>query len=251
MQYAICRFAASPMRIVPDHKAEMSSQLLFGDQVQVLSINEERWANVTKLWDGYSGWIRINQLIEIAGPLPASTLYTAGWVNEIFLNGEKLMIPYACNIPTAATTIENFKVEYKGELIYASAMAYGEENIKKLAFPFLNTAYLWGGKSVFGVDCSGFVQTVFKLMNIQLLRDAKQQVTQGTEVPFLQMAACGDVAFFDDADGEIVHVGILLSADKIIHSSGNVRIDAIDNKGIVHSETGKRTHQLRIIKRMV
>lgn len=251
MQYAICRYAASPVRLEPDHKLEMVSQLLFGDAVKVISDESNGWLFIEKLWDGYNGWIRANQLKFLTEPLPENTIYTGDWVNEIYVNGEKLMIPYACNLAAIKYSIEGYQVTFAGKEIDAASMSFCEENIIKIASPFLNTPYLWGGKSIFGIDCSGFVQTVFKLFNIKLLRDARQQVTQGTEVPFLQMANCGDVAFFDDADGEIIHVGILLSPNKIIHASGNVRIDKIDNKGIVHVETGKRTHQLRIITRMV
>ena len=102
---------------------------------------------------------------------------------------------------------------------------------------------------MFGVDCSGFAQQVFKLFNVRLLRDSSLQATQGEVVGFLQEAKCGDLAFFDNAEGRIYHVGILLNDHEIIHSSGKVRIDAIDNAGIINSDTGQRTHQLRIIKR--
>ena len=81
------------------------------------------------------------------------------------------------------------------------------------------------------------------------MRDAQQQATQGELVGFLQEAHCGDLAFFDNEEGEIIHVGILLNANKIIHAAGKVRIDKIDNEGIVDADTGQRTQRLRIIKR--
>ena len=121
--------------------------------------------------------------------------------------------------------------------------------IREIAFKFLNTSYLWGGKSVFGIDCSGFSQSVFKFLNIQLLRDAQQQATQGELVAFLQEATCGDLAFFDNEAGHIIHIGILLSSHEIIHAAGKVRMDKIDNEGIVNTETGQRTQRLRFIKR--
>jgi cell wall-associated NlpC family hydrolase len=123
------------------------------------------------------------------------------------------------------------------------------ESIQARATRFLNTPYLWGGRSVFGVDCSGFTQMVFRFFNIPLLRDAYLQASQGEVIGFLQEARCGDLAFFDNAEGRITHVGILLNAHEIIHSSGQVRIDKIDNAGIVNTDSGARTHQLRIIKR--
>jgi cell wall-associated NlpC family hydrolase len=107
---------------------------------------------------------------------------------------------------------------------------------------------MWGGRTIFGVDCSGFVQVNYKMMGVDLLRDAWQQAQQGKTVKKLKEAVCGDLAFFDDKE-EIVHVGILLGPEQIIHASGKVRIDTIDKKGIVHGHTGRRTHLLRSIKR--
>ena len=101
---------------------------------------------------------------------------------------------------------------------------------------------------MFGVDCSGFVQVNFKMMGIDLPRDAWQQAQEGRMVNKLKETVCGDLAFFDDKE-EIVHVGILLGNEQIIHSSGKVRIDTIDKKGIINSDTGKRSHSLRVIKR--
>ena len=125
------------------------------------------------------------------------------------------------------------------------------KTIKQIAFTFLNSTYLWGGKSVFGIDCSGFTQSVYKFLNIHLLRDAEQQATQGYLVGFLQQAHCGDLAFFDDEEGRIIHVGMLLNDHEIIHAAGKVRIDKIDTEGIINADTGLRTQRLRIIKRYV
>lgn len=123
--------------------------------------------------------------------------------------------------------------------------------IKDLALFFLNAPYLWGGRTLFGIDCSGFVQAVYKMAGLKLKRDASQQAEYGNTVDFLQEARCGDVAFFDNEDGRITHVGILLGNNEIIHSSGKVRIDPIDDQGIYNRELHKYTHQLRIIKRFI
>jgi gamma-D-glutamyl-L-lysine dipeptidyl-peptidase len=121
--------------------------------------------------------------------------------------------------------------------------------IKQNALGFLDTPYLWGGKTACGIDCSGFSQQVFKQFGIKLPRDSYQQAEAGEVVGFLMEAQCGDLAFFDNEEGRITHVGIMLGNDEIIHSSGKVRIDKIDSQGIINSETGARTHKLRIIKR--
>ncbi|MDQ6814562.1 MAG: C40 family peptidase, partial [Bacteroidota bacterium] len=159
-------------------------------------------------------------------------------------------IPFGSVLPES-DFIGKYKVEYDGLILKASENSMNTGLLNKIAVTFINTSYLWGGRSVFGIDCSGFSQLVFKCLNIPLLRDASQQATQGDEVGFLQEAKPGDLVFFDNNAGKITHVGILLNADTIIHASGKVRIDTIDNLGIINTDTKKRTHKLRLIKRIV
>jgi cell wall-associated NlpC family hydrolase len=145
--------------------------------------------------------------------------------------------------------IGNYKMEFEGKTWNPEESNFNEETINWLTGQYLNTAYLWGGRSIYGIDCSGFTQQVFRFLNIVLPRDAYQQAALGEVVGFLQEAVAGDLAFFDNADGKITHVGIMLDAATVIHASGRVRIDDIDNFGIINRDTGERTHQLRIIKR--
>jgi cell wall-associated NlpC family hydrolase len=140
-------------------------------------------------------------------------------------------------------------IEYKGSYVPFEKLTT-KENLLNIAEPYLNTAYLWGGKSIFGIDCSGFVQQVYKMLGIVLPRDAYQQATVGESVGFLEEVQLGDLAYFDNAERRITHVGIMLNSHQIIHASGKVRIDNIDNMGIVNSDTELRTHQLRMIKRI-
>lgn len=123
------------------------------------------------------------------------------------------------------------------------------ENVRAAALRYLETPYLWGGRTRCGIDCSGFSQAVYQSMGIALPRDAWQQAEQGEVVGFLQEAVCGDLAFFDNEEGRITHVGVMLNAAEVIHASGKVRIDPIDNQGIINGDTGVRTHRLRVIKR--
>lgn len=256
MSYAVCCVPVAPVRIEPNHRSEMISQLLFGECCIITVVEKDGWIKIVNKLDAYSGWCQLAHFQEIDDKqyyLEENNL-TADWVNEIDYNGHKMWVPMGSSL-TAIMNGNAFwrknTVHYKGSVWDAAAAKPDAKTIKQLAFKFLNTTYLWGGRSVFGIDCSGFTQAVYKFLNVHLLRDAQQQATQGELVGFLQQAHCGDLAFFDDGEGQIIHTGILLNQHEIIHASGKVRIDKIDTEGIVNADTGLRTQKLRIIKRYV
>ena len=254
MSYATCCVPVAPVRLEPDHRSEMVSQLLFGECCIITIVEKNGWVKVVNKSDAYTGWCQQSHLQEIDDQqyyTEANDL-TAEWANQIDYNGHPMWVPFGSSL-TAMKNGHVFwrrnTVHYAGK-VWDPAMAKRDtKSVKQLAYKFLNTPYLWGGRSVFGIDCSGFTQSVYRMLNIHLLRDAQQQATQGELVGFLQQAHCGDLAFFDDEEGRIIHVGLLLNPDEIIHSAGKVRVDKIDNEGIVHAETGQRTQRLRIIRR--
>ena len=246
MNFGVCCVPVAPIRIEANHKSEMISQLLFGEFCTIQEIDKNGWVNIICKADGYRGWCQLAHIKDIDA-VKYNTVknnVADGWSNVIKYDGALMTIPMGCLIDT-----EHIYYDPSVKLWQPENAIHNAATIKSIAVAFLNTAYLWGGRSVYGIDCSGFAQAVYKFLNISLLRDAHLQATQGEIVNFLQEAQCGDLAFFDDVDGKIVHVGILLSSQEIIHASGKVRIDKIDNQGIVNTETGLRTHQLRIIKR--
>jgi gamma-D-glutamyl-L-lysine dipeptidyl-peptidase len=254
MAYAVCKVPVAPLRAEPAHRSEMISQLLLAEAGLILEEAKD-FIKLQSIHDGYEGWCQRSQLVVVDTftKEAASQTFTAGWVDTIAINNAPAHVPMGIPVLSAVNAKELsavLHIDYRNAAIEnASGAKPGADAIKERAIPFLNTPYLWGGRSVFGIDCSGFTQMVFRFFNIPLLRDAYLQATQGEVVGFLQEARCGDLAFFDNAEGRITHVGILLNDQEIIHSSGNVRIDKIDNAGIVNVETGMRTHQLRIIKR--
>jgi len=248
MNRAICCVPVSPLRAVPSHRSEMVTQQLFGECCEVLEQTKDNWSHVRCSYDNYEGWCTTNHLAEIDEPdhQQGGKALTPEWVNEIEYNGHPMMIPLGCTLTAMKNTLH-----YKGIVWDPVAAHKDAKTIRQLALKFLNTPYLWGGKSVFGTDCSGFTQTLLKFFDIPLLRDASQQATQGEPVGFLEEVRIGDLAFFDNGgeEGRITHVGLLLNDHEIIHSSGKVRIDRIDNMGIVPADGPQRVHHLRLIKR--
>jgi len=244
MKFAVCNVPVAHMRLLPDHRQELTSQFLFGERGTVVESRKDGWALIQHQWDGYMGWCRMNQFdLSENEPLPPA-MVTSAIMSDLRISGT------AMNIPLGSVIDPELQVAGDVTTISLQEQVFSRENVIKFSNQFLNTGYLWGGRSIFGIDCSAFVQSVYRLMNIHLLRDAKMQVSHGEVVGFLQEAECGDLAFFEE-EGEIMHVGILLNDHEIIHASGKVRIDAIDSAGIVNSTTGQRTHQMRIIKRLV
>lgn len=255
MPFLVCIVPVSPVRAEASHQSEQTTQLLFGEVCELLEIRKD-FLTIRTIYDDYTGWCQATQLTEIPeAQLETQTaLLAADWVNSITVNDEPMQIPFGSSLALLQNgkgTFGKYEVSYESAFIDTRNISVNEASIKKFALQFLNTPYLWGGRSVFGVDCSGFCQLVFKCLGIHLLRDAYQQATQGEAIGFLQEVRCGDLAFFDNEAGKITHVGILLDANTIIHSSGKVRIDTIDNFGIINTDLGKRTHNLRVIKRMM
>lgn len=255
MSYLVCVVPVCPMRFEPSHKSEQVSQLLFGDVVRIVESGND-FIQVKHLYDGYEGWSQRSQLEEI-NPQQFENYtqkLTTDFLNIIKVNSGLMQIPMGCSVGHIHNRKQvwgNVTVEYQGKCVEVKPATLPQEVIQTQAMAFVNTSYQWGGRSVFGVDCSGFTQSVFRFAGIALLRDAYQQAQQGEAIGFLEEARCGDLAFFDNAEQRITHVGILLDPSTIVHASGKVRMDTIDHQGIINNETGLRTHQLRVIKRLL
>lgn len=253
MEYAACIVPVAPLYTAAQPTAEMCSQLLFGETVQLLETSHT-FSRIRLLFDGYEGWCLSNQLepIDEALALRDTHLVNGDLWREISFQEQPMQMPFGAPLNLfdhGKAQIGRYQVVYEGRFWNSSMAHENKETIRWVADKYLNAPYLWGGRSPLGIDCSGFVQQVYRFMGIQLPRDAYQQAELGESIGFLQEAHCGDLAFFDDAEGRIVHVGLLLNDHQVMHAYGRVRIDHIDHQGIVNGETGMRTHQLRIIKR--
>jgi len=245
-----------PLRADADDRSEMVSQVLFGETLDVLEMRSN-WAFVRVLTDRYEGWVDPKQFViiddaELNKVSTAKLYYTTDLVQILTHVKSKQMIPLVMGSHLPGLYAR--KLELGGEQYIfdgssiPSIIKPTRKRILENAMMYINAPYLWGGKSPFGIDCSGFSQTVYKVSGIMLNRDASQQALQGETVNFITDALAGDLAFFDNEDGNIIHVGILLGDNKIIHASGKVRIDAIDHQGIFNVDTRKYSHKLRIIK---
>jgi hypothetical protein len=252
MGYFVGYTAAAPLRAEAAHRSEMVSQLLFGETAEILDSTKD-FIKIRCSYDGYEGWCQRSQLLEISDEQArtAGIQLAADFVNPIELDGTPMQIPMGASLGLFhdnTAQIGPFHFAYRGAVANPATAIFEPGQIRRIAMAYHHTPYLWGGRSVFGIDCSGYAQQVYRFFNKQLPRDAYQQAELGEVIGFLQEAATGDLAFFDNEEGRITHVGILLDAATIIHSSGKVRIDKIDNMGIIRSDTGERTHRLRLIK---
>lgn len=231
MERAFCNVSVAPVRAESAHQSEMVSQMLYGETAQ---ITEHRGSFVRVIidFDGYEGWVHRNQLTSIS--------------EEAFGNREISIITDI--FKTSETPEGTMLLSAGSEVATDSECQTLNSTLAETARLFLNVPYLWSGRSFFGIDCSGFTQLVHKLHGTKLPRDAYQQAEYGVVLDFIEEAEPGDLAFFEDSEGKIIHVGIMLEEQKIIHAYGKVRIDQLDSSGIYNPELRRHSHKLRFVK---
>lgn len=256
--FGVCRLSVVSVRKDPAEQSEQVTQLLFGDHYTVLEeYKNKKWVKVRIYFDQYEGWINAKQHQPVSQEYfnhlnHAEFKITTDLTATLLYNKSPQIVLMGSMIPISSS--ELFKMEeqfaFNGE-----AKNVGQrrefEFLRTIASRYLNSPYFWGGKTPFGIDCSGFTQMVFKICGYKLLRDASQQVNHGKEVDSLAASRQGDLAFFSNEEGKIVHTGILLAERKIIHASGKVRVDPINENGIQHAETRTLTHNLSAIRRIM
>lgn len=247
MILGICNLSIVPVRIVDSDKSEMINQLIYGDIIEILE-EKEKWVKIKSVFDDYIGWIDKKQYFKIEDNITLDLnkpVYSIDLVEFIENNNNELVtIPIGSDI----SNISLMNHKFDGKTISGKN---NRNSIVNTALSFLNSPYLWGGKTPFGIDCSGFTQMVYKINGYKLYRDAKDQANQGETLSFIEESEAGDLAFFNNDQGDIIHVGIILQNNHIIHASGKVRIDRIDHSGIYNNDLNMHTHSLRYIKKII
>ncbi|MBT8304460.1 MAG: C40 family peptidase [Bacteroidia bacterium] len=249
MRYGICNLSIVPLREFPQDSSEMISQILYGEHFKVLE-KRKKWSRIRIAFDNYEGWVDNKQYLlidkeqyTIIDKLEAQ--YSLELVDVLQNEKDQLLTLII------GSSVHSSKIlEHKFEGKFVSGKQDKTELINT-ALTYMNAPYLWGGKTPFGIDCSGLTQMVYKINGYKLLRDASQQATQGDPLSFIDESEPGDLAFFDNEEGTIIHVGLIMEDHHIIHAHGKVRIDRLDQSGIYNSELRKHTHKLRVIKKMI
>lgn len=245
---AYCLVSCSPVRLESSDKSEIVTQLLFGELVEIIEI-QLPWAKIRTFHDNYEGYVDNKHLKRI------SEKEAKKWLNGIEIIGDKLIQiegPLGLIDLYQGSYIHNEETFNIGKDVYnfIQLPSIQFKTIQDAARSYLNAPYLWGGKSPFGIDCSGFTQMVFRYFDFNLPRDASQQVELGMEIDFDDKTV-GDLAFFNNSLGRVIHVGIILENSEIIHASGHIRIDLLTVEGIYNRNNEELTHNLCAIRRLL
>lgn len=249
MQYGVGHLNIVPVRLENSDKSEMVTQLLFGDHFKIID-KRKNWVKIRIAFDQYEGWIDHQQYIEITEENykqldQQKNVLVADLVEFLHDQNHQLQL---VSIGANLKALPLLPFQYDGKKMEKKLP---KSELVKTALLYLNSPYLWGGKTPFGIDCSGFTQMVYKICGYTLKRDASQQATQGEALSFIEESEPGDLAFFDNAEGNIIHVGIIMENNYIIHAHGKVRVDRIDHSGIFNVDTNWYSHNLRVIKKIV
>ncbi|MGV8812587.1 MAG: NlpC/P60 family protein [Gelidibacter sp.] len=249
MTYGIANLSIVSLRVEPLDTTELLSQVLYGDVFKVIE-RRKKWSKIRLEFDRCEGWIDNNQYLEIPESDYNSLIDCAQRLSADLIefiqdaNDELLTIPLGSSL--AALNFLNHS--FDGNCISG---VQPKSNLINTAFMYRNAPYLWGGKTPFGIDAAGFTQMVYKLNGYELFRAVEQQAKQGEALSFIEESEAGDLAFFDNNEGQIVHVGIIMPDNYIIHAHGKVRIDRLDHSGIYNSDVKMHTHKLRVIKKVI
>ncbi len=258
LDYGVCTVSVAPIRLQPKDTSEMVTQILYGETCKVIGKRAKNWLKVECAWDGYIGWMDPKQLeridekdFESCNTNPSYTLEIAQPVIQDHINFQVLLGSSLPNFDGMTMKFLGQRCVYNGQVFNPKQSEVTPEILIKICKKYLHAPYLWGGRSPFGIDCSGLTQQIFKMIGYDIPRDASAQVGLGEIVDFVGEIQLGDLAFFENKEGRIHHVGIIMEDKRIMHAAGEVRIDFFDHFGIYKKSRRSYTHKLRIVKRIL
>ncbi|MBL7764653.1 MAG: C40 family peptidase [Chitinophagaceae bacterium] len=247
MNTIYCQSVCAPVRFSPDHRAEMHTQLLYGDITEAIE-QQRQWVKLHLPYESRDGWALYGQFMTGIPDATDAILLKDHYFQDLQqwrFRGTRM--PSSVFL-TESKLIRGIHWETNQDLHFT------ESRVLSLLQNLLHTPYLWGGNTSSGIDCSGLSRLLYRFFGLDLPHYASAQMSFGDTVDFLAHAHTGDLAFFDNEQGEINHVGILMSPNEIIHAgetNASVAIDAIDSDGIINKKTKLRTHHLRMVKRLM
>lgn len=259
--FGIADLSIVPMRREQSERSEMVSQILFGELFEIVETTD-KWSYVRLLHDQYEGWIdkkmysAVNEEYaeKYRSESPVLTTEVFNIVRKEGDYGNQLIVSGSV-LPFFNADTNTLQIGDQPYTLITRLKDVGIDSLRDLvieyALMYYNTPYLWGGRSPYGIDCSGLTQMVYRMAGTDIPRDASQQVLCGQNFSFVEEALPGDLAFFGDDTGAITHVGILWEQNRIIHASGRVRVDKIDHQGIFNETLKRYTHNLKVIKRLI
>lgn len=264
MNYGVCILSVVPLRGEASERSEMVSQLLFGETYEVLEITDN-WLKIKTTDCDYEGWLNVKYHLPLTNQQFSDVQQTEKFVTRDFVTqvtelGKQQTFPVFMGTSLPFPDAEhrfclgNACFELSAIPTQQPNCAGSQERqaaMLQFAMSFLRTPYLWGGRTPAGIDCSGFTQLIYKSIGVSIPRDASQQIDLGTVLDFVSESVVGDLAFFQNEEGHIVHVGMVCAPGKIIHASGQVRIDTLDETGIYNADKGQYSHSLRVVKRLL
>ncbi|MEM9075432.1 MAG: C40 family peptidase [Bacteroidota bacterium] len=251
MLYGICPQSIVAIRSAPDDGSEMVSQLLYGEHFRILEARK-KWSRIRMAFDNCEGWVANLQILQIDEDAYLKineaefANYATDVISHVCPNGNSIIQPIV--LGSVLINSESFTTNFEGD---STCGIRDKSSLIDTALLYLKAPYLKGGKTPFGIDCSGFTQMVYRINGYQLFRDAEQQSKQGDALSFIEESEPGDLAFFDNKESIIDHVGIILKDNYVIHVHGEVRIDRLDHTGIFNTDKRQYSHQLRVIKKII
>jgi len=254
----MCVLSCIPLRLRPDERSTVVSQLLFGECFEILQYKTKKWIKILCEWDGSIGWVDAFQVIRITEA--QFDTYTSDFSVALELNQLAFSDQRGVNLLLGSSLpgydgmsfkCADEKFTYSGQALKPMEQVWKRDIVEKIPRKYLHAPYCLRGRSPFGIDSAGYVQILAKIFNVRLPRSVQDQVNVGTQIDFVEQARLGDLAFFENKDGEIHHAGFILDDGLIIHAYGCVRIDKFDHQGIYNKPLKKYTHHLRVIKRII